>query len=110
MLYHLEINLDNIAYNIQSFKKLVGENTEIMSIVKSNAYGHGVLEVSRTVLKNGASSLGVVTIEEALEIRKSGILSPVLVLGFVETDKFEEALENDITIPIYSLDLAKKAF
>jgi len=110
MLYHLEINLENIASNIKNFKNLLGDDIKIMSVVKSNAYGHGALEVSKTVLNNGADFLGVVTIEEAFELRKNKIEASILVLGYVLPGMFEEAIKNDITIPIYSLALAKEAF
>lgn len=106
MLYQVDVNLGNIKKNIQSFKTLVGPDVQIMTIVKANAYGHGAVEVAKAVVSAGSSMLGVVTINEAIELRKAGITDPILVIGYVEHDMFSEAINKNITISIYDLDMA----
>ncbi|GAG57499.1 unnamed protein product [marine sediment metagenome] len=76
-----EVNLDAIAQNVRNIKKLIGEKKELMAVVKGNAYGHDILEVSSVVLKNGASRLAVARLEEGIFLRKAGITVPILILG-----------------------------
>jgi alanine racemase len=64
------VNLDAISNNTARVKSLLAENTEIMGIVKANAYGHGLLESAHAMLKGGASWLGVAKISEALQLRE----------------------------------------
>jgi len=70
-----EVNLDAIAWNVKNIKNLIGEKKELMAVLKGNAYGHDVLEISSVVLNNGASRLAVARLEE-------GIFSEKLVLLF----------------------------
>ena len=77
----VEINLDNIAYNISEIQRRIGDKVKIMAVVKANAYGHGAVEVARTALESGAQWLAVAMLEEAVELREHGIQSPILVLG-----------------------------
>jgi len=107
-LSYVEISLNNIAENTKAFKDLVGQKVDIMSIVKSNAYGHGIVEVSKTVLENGASYLGVVTIDEAMRLRNKGIKSPILTIGYVSSEYFEDVVNNNISLGIYNYEMAKK--
>ena len=63
-----EINLDNIAYNMQNIRKHIDKKTMIMAIVKADAYGHGAINVAKTALYNGADWLGVAIVDEAIEL------------------------------------------
>ncbi|HPZ05527.1 MAG TPA: alanine racemase, partial [Clostridiales bacterium] len=65
-----EIDLDAIAHNTREIKKLTGSKVEMMGVVKADAYGHGVLEVVRTLLDNGVTQLAVSMLDEAIQIRK----------------------------------------
>jgi len=75
----IEVDLGSISSNIGEIKRRVGES-EIMAVVKANAYGHGVAQVSRTAIASGATWLGVATPSELIELRSSGITEPCLVL------------------------------
>ena len=75
------INLEAIKSNIIQVKSRLNSNTKLMVIVKADAYGHGAVEVSR-ILENGmVDAYGVAIIEEAIELRESGITKPILILG-----------------------------
>jgi len=76
----LEVNLGNIAHNTRFFKNSIGD-TELMAVVKANGYGHGAVQIARTCLENGASWLGVATVEEGIELRDAGINAPILVFS-----------------------------
>jgi len=76
-----EIHIGALRSNFESIKKNLPPDVGIMGMVKADAYGHGAVQISRTLANCGAVSLGVATVEEGLELRESGIHLPVLVLG-----------------------------
>lgn len=102
-----EVNLDNIAHNIGEIKRIIGRNTEIMAVVKADAYGHGVMEVAGTVLESGASRLGVSTLDEAIQLRKRGIDAPILIFSYTSPERADEILDFDVTQTVFSRDLAE---
>lgn len=100
----VEIDQRNIIYNIKQFKKLIGQKVKLMSVVKSNAYGHGLIEVAHIAEKNGVHWLGTDSIDEALKIRQAGIKLPVLVLGYTLHSRLKEALIHNISLVIYNIE------
>lgn len=84
-LTYLEVNLDALAHNAQLFRKKAGPNTTFIAGVKADAFGHGLIPVSKTFLKNGADWLFVNTIEEAEEIENAHINAPILIAGYLQT-------------------------
>jgi alanine racemase len=102
-----EINLDNIAYNINEIKRVLSKRTEIMAVVKADAYGHGVKEVSKILLDNGVSRLAVSMLDEAIQLRREGITVPLMVLGYTDPIRAEEIIKNDITQAVFSMELAE---
>jgi len=101
-----EINLDAIAHNVQSIKKLVGD-AKILCVVKANAYGHGFFETAKTMVENGADILGVATFEEAKQLRLSGFMQPILVLGSVHTSLASDMVRYNISATITDELLAR---
>ncbi len=81
----IEINHRALAHNTQQLKRLLAPQTSLMAVVKADAYGHGAIEVAKTVLANGASWLAVATIPEGVELRQAGITAPILLLGAAHT-------------------------
>lgn len=102
-----EINLDHIAHNVREIERLVGKRTELMAVVKADAYGHGVLETVQTMIENGASRLAVSMLDEAIQLRKIGIDLPILVLSYTSPARADEILKYHITQTVYSHELAK---
>lgn len=101
-----EIDLDAIAHNVREIRKLTGKRVELMAAVKADAYGHGVLEVVRTLLDSGVNQLAVSMLDEAIQIRKMGINVPILILGYTDPARAEEVILNDVSQTVFSLDLA----
>lgn len=101
-----EVDLGCIRDNISSLRKAVRRGTEICAVVKADAYGHGVAEVVPVLLANGASRLAVSMLDEALELRRAGIVVPILVLSYTDPRRAEEIIACDITQTVYSRDLA----
>jgi len=78
---HAEVDLGALAHNYRLIERSVGPDVGIMAMVKADAYGHGAVPVSKTLISCGACALGVATVEEGLELRDAGIDAPVLVMG-----------------------------
>ncbi|MEM8807864.1 MAG: alanine racemase, partial [Cyanobacteria bacterium P01_G01_bin.38] len=79
----VEINLAAVRHNVQQFKAHLAPGTELMAVVKADAYGHGALTIATAVLQAGATWLGVATVPEGIELRQAGIKAPILVMGAV---------------------------
>jgi alanine racemase len=100
----VEIDPHAIGANVWSLKSLLGENIPLMAVVKSNAYGHGMVESALIALGEGASWLAVDEITEAIELRKNKIKAPILVLGYTLPELYKDALAHKISITISSLE------
>jgi len=79
-LVWLEINLANIVENLKQFKQLA-KPAQILPVVKSNAYGHGIVEVAKRIAREGIWGLGVFNTNEAIELARANITLPILILG-----------------------------
>jgi alanine racemase len=100
-----EIDLKALAHNLKAAKKKTG-NGNILAVVKADAYGHGAVEVSRHLIKNGVSFLGVAYTKEAIALRESGISTPILV--FFDRDNINECLQYNLTPVVFDLKTARK--
>ena len=101
----LEIDLGAIKNNIQQIKAMT--QTQVMAVIKANGYGHGVLEAARAAVDAGASWCGVARMEEALNLRKAGLTSEVMVLGYTPPILVREAIENKIHVAFYDIQMAR---
>jgi alanine racemase len=96
---HLTIDLSALTHNLNQVKAIVGENTKVMGVVKADAYGHGLVAVARTLEKNRVHCLGVAHLHEALELRRSGVLLPVVILCGIRTREEAQAAAEHKLIP-----------
>jgi alanine racemase len=90
----VEIDLAALSHNVQQILGLMSAKTELMAVVKADAYGHGAVTVAQTVLRSGATWLGVATIPEGIELREAGIEAPILVLGATHTSEQIRTIEH----------------
>ncbi|AFY70822.1 Alanine racemase [Thalassoporum mexicanum PCC 7367] len=81
----VEINLSAVEHNVRQLKKILAPQTEVMAVVKADAYGHGAVGVGQVALQGGASWLGVATIPEGIQLRNAGITAPIVILGATNT-------------------------
>jgi len=102
-----EIDLDAISHNVQAFKRHVGENVEIMAVVKANAYGHGAVQVARAALQAGATRLAVHRMIEGIELRQAGIHAPILIMGYTPSSGTAQIVEWKLTPSLITLDFAE---
>jgi len=107
ILMWAEIDLDAIDFNIRAIQRFVGSSTQVMAIVKANAYGHGAVPVARAALQAGATRLGVHRIQEGFELRKGGIDAPILVLGYTPPDGAELVVRWNLTASVGNRESAE---
>ncbi|PJI07854.1 MULTISPECIES: alanine racemase [Clostridium] len=102
-----EINLDNLAYNMQQIRKC-SKSDEIIGVVKADAYGHGAVDVAPVLLQNGANRLAVAVISEAVELRKAGIECPIMILGYTPISLVDSIIKYNIEQTVFSYEYAAK--
>ncbi|BAY17643.1 alanine racemase [Anabaenopsis circularis NIES-21] len=90
----VEIDLDALSHNVQQLKQLLSPRTQLMAVVKADAYGHGAVTVAQTALQSGASWLGVATVPEGIQLREAGIQAPILILGATQTPEQIHAIAH----------------
>lgn len=102
-----EIDLEAVRFNIARIRDLVGKDVKILVSVKADAYGHGVVPVSRTALETGADWLGVSHVKEALELRSFFPAAPILILSSGMRGHSDYIVRNNLTPVVCSLEIAR---
>lgn len=90
----VEIDQQALIHNVQQFKAFLKPGTELMAVVKADAYGHGAIRIAQTVLQAGASWLAIATLGEGIELREAGITAPILILGAINTPEEIRAIAH----------------
>ena len=101
-----EINLGAIEHNLSEIKKLLGEGVKTLAVVKADAYGHGLVPVSKRI-ENKVDYFAVATVEDALVLRENEIKKPIIILSYTSPLQYDALLGNDITATIYNVEEAK---
>ena len=101
---YVEIDLSSIKTNLEQTKKLISPDVSILAVVKADAYGHGAVKVSETLISSGIEMLGVATVEEALELREAGIDSKIYLLGGIQNYEIENVAKYDLVPTVYLVD------
>ena len=94
---YLEISLSTLKANFELIRNQVSP-AKIMTIVKANAYGHGLIKVAQLYQELNTDYFGVAVLEEGLLLREHGITKPILVLGGILSDQIPLFIKNDLTI------------
>lgn len=106
---YARIDLDAIAYNMEQMKLRIDGHTQIMAVIKTDAYGHGAVQVAQMLEKyDYIWGFAVATLDEAVVLRVEGIKKPILVLGCIFPDQYMQMLENDIRMNVYTEEMAKE--
>ena len=98
----MEINKENLKYNVLKLKELA-KNREVLGVVKANAYGMGAVDVAKTLQEIGVDFFGVANIEEAIELQETNINSKILILGASFPEELVEATKRNIHVAISSM-------
>ncbi len=105
---YAEINLDAVLHNMEQMGQRIGTGVRIMSVIKTDGYGHGAVPIGR-VLEPLPITWGyaTATVEEAQILRRNGLKKPVLVLGAAFSEQYQELIKDDIRASVYSLKQAQ---
>ena len=104
-----DIDLDAFAFNLESIKKNLKEDTKIIAVLKADGYGHGALPLAREAAKDPRVwGIAVATVEEAEELRLGGIQKPLLILGYTYEENYERIVRGDFRPAVFKLSMAKK--
>lgn len=104
----VEVDLGAIAHNLEQVRSLLGPEVRLLAVVKADAYGHGLVQVSRVALARGASMLGVTHPEEGVILRDAGITAPILVFRPLLPGEEEIAIAYGLTPSVGSLEQAQR--
>lgn len=101
-----EISTDALIHNVDLFRNLAGDTSDILAVVKANAYGHGLLGVAQTI-RDRVDMLGVHTAEEAAALIGAGITQPILIMGFVNREQIRDLPEGKIHLTVSAMDVLR---
>ncbi len=104
----IEINLNNLEHNINEIKKILTDKTEIMAVIKANAYGHGIIPISKKLNEIGITDFAVATLDEAITLRKNNISGNILILGYTSIENLKYVSEYDLIQTIVDEEYAEK--
>jgi alanine racemase len=90
----MEIDLTRVNYNVRQLRSLLEPSTDLMAVVKADAYGHGANHVARMALAAGASSLAVAIVQEGINLRRNNITAPILLLGAANGSRQIQLIEK----------------
>jgi alanine racemase len=99
----LEIDLAALEANAASLRSRLAPDTQVMAIIKADAYGHGAPAVAKSLLATGVSRFGVATVFEAEQLRQSGIAAPILILGPLLPSQLDSALGLEAEVMVSSV-------
>ncbi|MCM1050067.1 MAG: serine racemase VanT catalytic subunit [Clostridiales bacterium] len=104
----IELNMNNLAHNLEQLQAVLPQNCELMPAVKANAYGHGAIPISLALQQMGIGNFCVATVNEAVELRVAGIEGQILILGYTSPYRFEELCRYELTQTVVDYDYAKR--
>ena len=104
----VEISRSALISNAKAFKRRVKPEVAVMAVVKSNAYGHGLVEVAKTV-QPYLDWFGVDNVDEGLALKKAGIRKPILILGFTPSWRMKDAVRAGLRMVVSTVEQAKAA-
>ena len=102
----LEVSLDRIQRNLERIREKTGPATQVMAVVKSNAYGHGLVPIARA-LEGKADLLGIGSLHEAYLLREQGITSPLFLFGRIFPEELASAFQRKVILTVSSLEEAE---
>lgn len=104
----IEISQSAYAHNLAFFRKKIPPTTELSVVIKSNAYGHGMLEIARLAVQSGADSFCVHSLDEALQLRKAGFGQDILIMGPVPLGRLSEVVEHNFRLALFTTETLRE--
>lgn len=103
----IEVSSGAIKNNILNFQALLQKEVRLMAVVKSNAYGHGLLEVASMARRAGVDWFGVDSVNEGVFLREAGLKEPVLIMGYTRPSQIENVVRHGLDFVAYDLDVLR---
>jgi alanine racemase len=103
----VEISLSAIAHNYRVTRSLISKKTKVMAVVKADAYGHGLIPVSKVLARQGIDYLAVASVNEAESLRASGIAQPILLLNVCLKNQLDSLFRYNITASVSAIEQAR---
>lgn len=103
-----EVDGRALRHNFKILRRLVPRETQVMAVVKANAYGHGLVAMAREFQASGADWLGVANVAEGAALREAGVTVPIMLLSATLPEEMEEAVRHGLTLILSSYQEAKK--
>jgi len=102
-----EIDLAALRHNFQLIRSSTPKRVDILAVVKADAYGHGFLDISRELDSHGVNAFGVAFLAEGIQLRKSGIDKPILLLGGIYPGQERKCIGYNLSTTIFTLEQAR---
>lgn len=104
----VEVSFDALRHNVEEFRRALPRSMKLLACVKANAYGHGAVEMTQELERLGIDYVSVAFLDEAIQLRRAGITTPILVLGYTPPEGVAAAWANDITINVFSEEVLRE--
>ena len=101
------IDLDAVGANLEAMRQKLKKETRIIAVIKTDAYGHGAVQIARMVQEYAYLwGFAVATVEEAMQLREAGIRKPILILGYVFPEDYDTVVRNEIRLSVFKYSMA----
>ncbi len=101
-----EVDLDALRNNVSEVKR-VSEGKEIIATIKADGYGHGAIDICKSMMDEGINRFAVAIVTEAVELRKAGVEIPIIILGYTPKEFYDEVIDLNLEQTIYDYEDAK---
>lgn len=106
---HADIDLDAVIFNMESMRRNLNRDTQIIAVLKADGYGHGAVPIAGILEKYSYIwGIAVATVEEGLELRRAGIKKPILILGYTYEEDYDIIVKEEFRPAVFKLSMAKK--
>ena len=104
-----EIDLDAMTYNLEHIKKNLKPGTKIIAVLKADGYGHGAVPLGKRIQQDPSVwGIAVATVEEGIELREAGIISPILILGYTYQEDYQKIVDMDFRPAVFKKSMAEE--
>ncbi len=106
----IELSKSALKHNLEFIRRIIGENTRLSSVVKGNAYGHGIEQFVLLAKECGVDHFSVFSVDEAYRVRKTlNDNTPIMIMGMIDNDQMKWVIENGISFFVFEKDRLEQA-
>lgn len=103
------IDLNAILYNMESMRRNISEKTKIIAVIKTDGYGHGAVEIAKELESlDYVYGYAVATVEEGMILRRNGMKKPILILGYVFPEHYEDVINGEMAPTVFTIEMARE--